>query len=152
MTFSDDLQWEKHTQATAAKASHTLGFLRRNLKDCSKQVCQQHTSPWSVQQWSMLLRPGIHKRQRMPTTLTKSSAALDVMLATTTRSGSKGASQQWLTHQAGKHFKTTGRCNVLPCSSRLNTTWSRSPRQKPSSGQTTAERKGLRGFSFLTPA
>ena len=37
-TFSDDLQWEKHTQATAAKASRTLGFLRRNLKDCSKQV------------------------------------------------------------------------------------------------------------------
>ena len=38
VTFSDDLQWEKHTQATAAKASRTLGFLRRNLKDCSKQV------------------------------------------------------------------------------------------------------------------
>ena len=38
VTSSDDLQWEKHTQATAAKASHTLEFLRRNLKDCSKQV------------------------------------------------------------------------------------------------------------------
>ena len=38
VTFSDDLQWEKHTQATAAKASRTLGFLRRNLKDFSKQV------------------------------------------------------------------------------------------------------------------
>ena len=38
VTFSEDLKWEKHTQTTAAKASHTLGFLRRNLKDCSKQV------------------------------------------------------------------------------------------------------------------
>ena len=38
VTLSDDLQWEKHTQATAAKASRTLGFLMRNFKDCSKQV------------------------------------------------------------------------------------------------------------------
>ena len=38
VTLSDDLQWEKHTQATAAKASRTLGFLRRNFRDCSKQV------------------------------------------------------------------------------------------------------------------
>ena len=38
MTLSDDIQWEKHTQATAAKASRTLGFLRHNLRDCSKQV------------------------------------------------------------------------------------------------------------------
>ena len=39
MTLSDDLKWEKHTQATAAKASHTLDFLRHNVRDCSKQVC-----------------------------------------------------------------------------------------------------------------
>ena len=38
VTLSDDLQWEKHTQATAAKASRTLGFLRRNFRDYSKQV------------------------------------------------------------------------------------------------------------------
>ena len=38
VTLSDDLQWEKHTQATAAKASGTLGFLRHNFRDCSKQV------------------------------------------------------------------------------------------------------------------
>ena len=98
VTFSDNLQWEKHTQATAAKASRTLGFLRRNLKDCSKQVRSNNTSPWSVQQWSMLLHPGIHTRQRMSTTSTKSSAALHAMLVTTTRSGPKDVSQQWLTH------------------------------------------------------
>ena len=38
VTLSDDLQWEKHTQATAVKASRTLGFLKRNFRDCSKQV------------------------------------------------------------------------------------------------------------------
>ena len=38
VTLSDNLQWEKHTQATAAKASRTLGFLRRNLRDCSREV------------------------------------------------------------------------------------------------------------------
>ena len=74
---------------------------------------QQHTSPWSIQKWSMILHPGIHTRQKMPTTLTKSSAGLRAMLATTTRSGPKDVSQQWLTHKAGKHFKTAGKCNVL---------------------------------------
>jgi len=38
VTLSEDLQWEKHTQATAAKASRSLGFLRRNLRDCSREV------------------------------------------------------------------------------------------------------------------
>ena len=38
VTLSDNLQWEKHTQAIAANASRTLGFLRCNFRDCSKQV------------------------------------------------------------------------------------------------------------------
>ena len=38
VTLSDNLQWEKHTQATAAKASRTLVFLRRIFEDCSKQI------------------------------------------------------------------------------------------------------------------
>ena len=37
VALSDDLKWEKHAQATAANASRTLGFLRRNLGG-SKQV------------------------------------------------------------------------------------------------------------------
>ena len=37
VNLSDDLKWE-HTQATAVRASRTLGFLRRNFRDCSKQV------------------------------------------------------------------------------------------------------------------
>lgn len=38
VTLNDDLQWEKHTQATAAKASRSLGFLRRNLRDRIREV------------------------------------------------------------------------------------------------------------------
>ena len=38
VTISDDLQWEKHSHATVAIASCTLGFLRRNFRACSKQV------------------------------------------------------------------------------------------------------------------
>ena len=32
------MTWRKHVEATAAKASRTLGFLRRNLRECSKPV------------------------------------------------------------------------------------------------------------------
>ena len=38
VTLSNDLTWRKHVEATAAKASRTLGFLRRNLRECSKPV------------------------------------------------------------------------------------------------------------------
>ena len=38
MTIRDDLSWETHVQNTASKANRTLGFLRRNMKDCTKPV------------------------------------------------------------------------------------------------------------------
>ena len=38
VNISEDLNWKKHVNYTAAKASRTLGFLRRNLRDCSKEV------------------------------------------------------------------------------------------------------------------
>ncbi|MCG8035005.1 MAG: reverse transcriptase family protein, partial [Candidatus Thiodiazotropha taylori] len=36
--LSNDLTWHKHVDATVAKASKTLGFLRRNLSECTKPV------------------------------------------------------------------------------------------------------------------
>ena len=36
VTLSNDLTWRKHIETKAAKASKTLGFLRRNLRECSK--------------------------------------------------------------------------------------------------------------------
>ena len=38
VNISYDLSWHTHVDATAAKASKTLGFLRRNLNECSKEV------------------------------------------------------------------------------------------------------------------
>jgi hypothetical protein len=32
--LSEDLGWSKHIAKTASKASSTLGFVRRNLKNC----------------------------------------------------------------------------------------------------------------------
>ena len=38
VTLSDDLTWQKHVDITTSKANTTLGFIRRYLGDCSKQV------------------------------------------------------------------------------------------------------------------
>ena len=38
MAIRDDLSWETRVQNTASKANRTLGFLRRNMKDCTKPV------------------------------------------------------------------------------------------------------------------
>ena len=37
-TIKDDLSWGTHIQNTVSKANRTLGFLRRNMKDCTKPV------------------------------------------------------------------------------------------------------------------
>ena len=45
LTISDDLSWHRHVDAVAAKASRTLGFLRRNLGQCTMDVnSTAHTS------------------------------------------------------------------------------------------------------------
>ena len=36
--IKDDLSWGTHIQNTVSKANRTLGFLRRNMKDCIKPV------------------------------------------------------------------------------------------------------------------
>ena len=38
LTISDDFSWHRHVDAVAAKASRTLGFLRRNLGQCTREV------------------------------------------------------------------------------------------------------------------
>ena len=38
VTISNDLSWHRHVDAVAAKASRTLGFLRRNLGQCTTEV------------------------------------------------------------------------------------------------------------------
>ena len=95
VTLNDDIPWEKHTKATAAKASRTLGFLSATYGIAAKRTLQLHTSPWSDQQWSMLPHFWNHTRQKMSTALMKSNVAQNAMLAITTRSGPQDVSQQW---------------------------------------------------------
>jgi hypothetical protein len=38
VNISDDLTWRDHIEKTASKANRTVGFLRRNMRDCSKRV------------------------------------------------------------------------------------------------------------------
>ena len=38
VTISEDLNWRKHIDDTVNKANKTLGFVRRNLSDCSAPV------------------------------------------------------------------------------------------------------------------
>ena len=147
MTFSDDLQWEKHTQATAAKASRTLGFLRRNLKDCSKQV--RSTT------YKSMVRPTIkYASSSWDPYKTEDADYLDKVQ----RRAARYACNNYTERTQGC---VTAMVNSLGWETlqdrrkiqRLTmTTWSRSQRQNPSSGQTTAEREGHRGFLFHTPA
>ena len=38
ITISSDLQWDRHITATTAKANRMIGFLRRNLSRCPRQL------------------------------------------------------------------------------------------------------------------
>jgi hypothetical protein len=38
VTISEDLQWSKHIDNTVSKANRTMGFIQRNLRDCTKPV------------------------------------------------------------------------------------------------------------------
>jgi len=40
ITVSNDLQWERYITTSYAKASHMIGFLRRNLSRCPRQLCE----------------------------------------------------------------------------------------------------------------
>ena len=49
VTISEDLAWKKHIDNTVNKANRTLGFIRRNLGDC--------TAPVKAAAYSTLVRP-----------------------------------------------------------------------------------------------
>ena len=38
ITLTSNLSWDKHVDNVAAKGNRTLGFIRRNLKDCTRTV------------------------------------------------------------------------------------------------------------------
>ena len=38
VTITNDLSWTKHIQNMAAQANNTVGFLRRNIRDCTAKI------------------------------------------------------------------------------------------------------------------
>ena len=51
VNISEDLLWDKHIHGVAAKGNRILGFLRRNLKDCTKTV--------KITSYTTILRPSL---------------------------------------------------------------------------------------------
>ena len=88
----DDLQWKKHTKSTAADTTRTLGFLRRNLRECSKQV--RGTT------YKSMVRPTMEfasiSWDPYKTDVNCLDKAQHALLAITTRNGPQDVSQQWL--------------------------------------------------------
>jgi hypothetical protein len=46
VTISNNLTWDRHIDNTIGKGNKTLGFIRRNLKDCTKPVKSAALHPW----------------------------------------------------------------------------------------------------------
>ena len=45
VTLTSNLSWDKHVDNVAAKGNRTLGFIRRNLKDCTRTVKETSYTP-----------------------------------------------------------------------------------------------------------
>ena len=45
VTITNDLSWDRHIDNVAAKGNRTLGFIRRNLRECTKQVRETIVRP-----------------------------------------------------------------------------------------------------------
>ena len=55
VTISEGMQWKTHIDNITAKESRTVGFLGRNLYNCTKEVLGLNTSSfiWSLYKWSL---------------------------------------------------------------------------------------------------
>ena len=68
VTISEDLTWKKHIDDTATKANTTLGFLRRNLSECTSQVKSvAYTTMIYFQDlsWNPHLTSGVHTLEQV---------------------------------------------------------------------------------------
>ena len=80
VTISEDLQWNTHITDTSAKASRTLGFLRRNLRGCPKELKQlAYFSLKYVPNWNMRALYGIPTSLGIRTSSTKCTGDSSVM-------------------------------------------------------------------------
>lgn len=65
VTISEDLSWREHINATSAKAIRSVGFLRRNLRNCQKSIRSQA--------FTTLVRPVLEYVGSLPTTTDQSA-------------------------------------------------------------------------------
>lgn len=72
VNISDDLSWKTHVDKTAAKASSTLGFLRRNLINCTKEVRERTynffvlpTLEYAASVWDPFLTTDINRLEQV---------------------------------------------------------------------------------------
>ena len=85
VTIGDDLQWEDNTQATAATASRTIGFLTyKYMVLPTMEYASTSWDPCTVEDDIIII------------VLTMSNVALHIILATIIQSEPQGASQQCL--------------------------------------------------------
>ena len=148
----DDLQWKKHTQVIAAKASHTLGFLRRKLRDCSKQV--RSTTYKSMVRPTMEYASSSSDPYKTEDAdyLDKVQCCAACYACNNYMERTQGCVTVMVNSLAWETLQDRWKMQRLTMCFKINTTWSRSQRQNQSSDQTTAECQGLRGFSSHTPA
>ena len=71
VNISDSLTWKTHVDKTAAKVSSTLGFLRRNLINCTKEVKERTyntfvlpTLKYAASVWDPYLNTNINKLEK----------------------------------------------------------------------------------------
>ena len=84
-TISSDLSWNHHVDNTVKKATNTLNFLRRNIRDCPPRVKARNSaiSPWFVQLWSTLHVSGIPTQTPISTSLRWSNDVRPALLRET---------------------------------------------------------------------
>ena len=96
VTISEELQWSKHIDNTVSKANRTMGFIRRNLRDCTKPVkaAAYTTIEWQDRHSSMHPLSGTHTHLQKPINQSKCRGE-PLGLSTTTT---------WYRTSAGNHF------------------------------------------------
>ena len=94
VTINNNLSWDRHIDNIVGKGNKTLGFFRRNLKDCTKPIKSAAYTQQQDQQWNMQAQFGIQltkKRSNPQNRYRKEQQDL----CTTTQTEHQAVSQIW---------------------------------------------------------
>ena len=76
VTITDNLPWNKHTNNITNKGNTSLGFIRRNLRECTVPVKAAMVQLWYEHHWSTHQHSGIHRARPTSNILSQYSAEL----------------------------------------------------------------------------